>query len=187
MLAAAVIALAMSTDAFAAALGKGAALDRPRLAEALRTGLIFGSVEGVAPLVGWVSGLAAGAYLEAVDHWIAFTLLGLLGVRMIVAGPAERAGKDRARRHSLPVLAATAFATSIDALAVGLTLALLDADIVVTAAAIGFATFVMATLGVMVGRAAGACLGRAAEAAGGVVLIAVGTSILVQHLGLLSG
>src|SRR3982751_4735723 len=82
----ALLALAMSTDAFAAAVGKGTALERPRWSEALRTGLIFGTIEALTPVVGWALGLAAASYVQAWDHWIAFGLLAILGVRMILAG-----------------------------------------------------------------------------------------------------
>ena len=79
------LALAMSTDAFAAAVSKGSALDRPRWSEALRTGAIFGVIEGLTPLIGWLLGLSAASYVEAWDHWIAFVLLAALGIRMVLA------------------------------------------------------------------------------------------------------
>jgi len=179
------LALAMSTDAFAAAVGKGTALRNPRWGEALRTGLIFGVIEALTPLVGWAIGLTAAGYVKAWDHWIAFVLLGGLGVRMIVAGlkaPSE-AEVDKPSRHSFWVLAATGFATSIDAMAVGVGLAFLDVSIVPIALAIGFTTFVAVTIGVMVGRVLGTVAGRYAEVLGGVLLIGIGTAILVEHLG----
>lgn len=181
------IAFAMSTDAFAAAIGKGAALHRPHWREALRTGLVFGVIEGLTPVVGWALGSAAAPYVEAWDHWIAFVLLGALGLHMIRAGLAAHddadASRDRPQSHSLRRLAVTAFATSIDAMAIGVGLALIDADIVVAAIAIGLATLTMVTLGVMLGRVLGAIVGRRAEVAGGLVLIAIGSTILAQHLG----
>ena len=179
------LALAMSTDAFAAAVGKGTALQSPRWSEALRTGLIFGCIEAVTPVVGWVLGSVAADYVEAWDHWIAFTLLSLLGLRMILAAfkPADDdAPVDRPTRHGFWVLAVTGFATSIDAMAVGVGLAFLDVPILPIAAAIGFATFVMVTIGVMVGRVLGTIAGRWAEALGGVVLIGIGIVILYEHL-----
>lgn len=184
MLSTIAIAFSMSTDAFAASLGKGAALDRPSFGEVLRTGLVFGTVEAITPLVGWAIGIAAASYVAEIDHWIAFGLLGIIGLRMIYEGLTRENGMERARRHSLGVLVVAAFATSIDALAVGITLSLVRADIVVTALAIGAATFLMACLGVTIGRLVGAQLGRAAEIVGGLVLIGVGTTILLEHLGL---
>lgn len=178
------IAFGMSADAFAAALGKGAALHWPRLVEALRTGLVFGTVEALTPFAGWAVGLVASTYIEAVDHWIAFALLGAIGMKMIWESATRVAGKTAERRHTLAVLVLTALATSLDAFAIGVTLAFLSADIVTTALAIGAATFVMARLGVLLGRFVGAMLGRIAECLAGLVLIAIGTTILTTHLGL---
>jgi manganese efflux pump family protein len=179
------LALAMSTDAFAAAVGKGIALDRPRWSEALRTGLIFGVIEAATPLIGWALGHAAADYVRAWDHWIAFVLLGILGLRMIVAAIFHRddGTVEKPQRHSFWALAITGFATSIDAMAVGVGLAFLDARIVPIAVIIGTTTFVMVTLGVMLGRVLGRFAGRWAEAAGGVLLILIGSTILVEHLG----
>jgi putative Mn2+ efflux pump MntP len=180
----AALALAMSTDAFAAAIGKGAALQRPRIREALRTGLIFGAIEAMTPLVGWALGHAAAGYVSAWDHWIAFALLGILGLRMVREGLSEpEVEEDKPEQHSFWLLAVTGFATSIDAMAVGVGLAFLGADIAVTAAAIGFSTFLMVTIGVMLGRALGAIAGRRAELVGGFVLVAIGCMILYEHIG----
>lgn len=180
----ALLALAMSADAFAAAIGKGTALHDPRWTEALRTGLIFGVIEAITPLVGWVLGHAAADYVNAWDHWIAFTLLGLLGLRMIVEAVRRRADveQEKPARHGFWLLAATGFATSIDAMAVGASLAFVDVGILPVAAAIGFATFAMVTIGVMVGRILGHIAGRWAEALGGVVLIGIGATIVYEHL-----
>nr|WP_314546535.1 manganese efflux pump MntP [uncultured Massilia sp.] len=184
-IATAALALAMSTDAFAVAVGKGAALQRPQLREALRTGAIFGVIEGLTPLVGWALGQAAAPYVEAWDHWIAFVLLGFLGLRMLREGWLGDDGdeeEEKPNSHSFWLLALTGFATSIDAMAVGVGLAFMDADILSTAGAIGLCTFMMVTLGVMLGRGLGKVAGKRAELAGGVVLIVIGSTILYQHL-----
>jgi putative Mn2+ efflux pump MntP len=178
------LALAMSTDAFAAAVGKGTALQNPRWSEALRTGAIFGVIESLTPLVGWGLGIAASQYVKAWDHWIAFVLLGALGVRMIAAGlqAPEADAPEKPSRHSFWLLAVTGFATSIDAMAVGVGLAFLDINILPIAATIGLTTFAMVTLGVMVGHVLGAVAGKRAEIVGGLLLIGIGTTILVEHL-----
>lgn len=178
------LALAMSTDAFAAAIGKGSALVKPRWSEALRTGLIFGVIEAITPLVGWALGYAAADYVKAWDHWIAFVLLLVLGGRMVLGAfqSADEPEMSRPVRHGFWLLVATGFATSIDAMAVGVGLAFLDVNITVVALSIGFATFAMVTLGVMVGRILGSITGRWAEAVGGVVLIAIGSLILYEHM-----
>jgi putative Mn2+ efflux pump MntP len=177
------LAFAMSTDAFAAAIGKGATLSKPRIREALRMGIIFGITESLTPLIGWALGRAASGYVSEWDHWIAFTLLAVLGLRMIRAGlAAPKAGTAKPERHSFWLLAVTAFATSIDAMAVGVGLAFIDVDIVVTAAAIGVATTLMVIIGVMLGRILGAVAGRGAEVFGGVLLVGIGAFILYEHL-----
>lgn len=178
----AVLAVSMSMDAFAAALGKGAALHRPRMLEAMRTGLIFGIIEAMTPIVGWMIGTAALRWVAPIDHWLAFGILGLLGLRMIVVAERDGGGVPSPRRHSFRVLAVTAIATSVDALAVGTTLGLVEVDIAVVAAAIGVVTFVMAATGTMAGRWLGPRFGRGAECLGGLCLLAVGTRILIEHL-----
>lgn len=180
----ALLALAMSTDAFAAAVGKGAMLARPRWREALRTGFIFGTIEAIAPLVGWALGLVAARHVAAWDHWIAFGVLAGLGLRMAWLGsrPAPAETRERPQRHAFWLLALTGLGTSIDALAVGMSLALLDVNIVATAAAIGLTTLLMVTAGVMLGRVLGSIAGRRAELLGGLLLIGIGSMILFEHL-----
>jgi putative Mn2+ efflux pump MntP len=180
----ALLALAMSTDAFAAAVGKGTSLQNPRWREALRTGAIFGVIEAITPVVGWALGRGAASHVKRWDHWIAFTLLGILGARMILAAlrAADASEVERPKRHGFWLLAITGFATSIDAMAVGVGLAFLDVQILPVAAAIGFTTFVAVTIGVMVGRVLGQMAGRWAEAIGGVLLIGIGSVILYEHL-----
>ena len=179
------LGIAMSTDAFAAAVGKGAAMRTPRLRDALRAGLIFGVIEALTPILGWALGSAASRYVTAWDHWIAFTLLGLLGLRMVRAGLRGDADGDAAgasRSHGFWALAATGFATSIDAMAVGVGLAFLDVDIIAVAATVGLTTFVLVTVGIMLGRVLGAMAGRRAEVGGGMLLILIGAFILFEHL-----
>ncbi|MGF6772283.1 putative Mn2+ efflux pump MntP [Paraburkholderia sp. GAS199] len=177
------LAFAMSTDAFAAAIGKGATLHRPHWREALRTGLIFGVIEALTPLIGWFLGRAAAQYVSAWDHWIAFTLLGVLGARMIFNSfSASETHETKPTAHSFWLLALTGFATSIDAMAVGAGLAFVNVNIYSTAAAIGLATATMVTIGVLLGRVIGNVVGRRAELAGGVVLIGIGCVILAEHL-----
>jgi putative Mn2+ efflux pump MntP len=178
------LALAMSTDAFAAAIGKGSSLHKPRFIEALRTGLIFGVIEAITPIIGWAIGHAASRFVESWDHWIAFTLLLILGLHMIYNGLKhdDESEEEKPGQHSFLILAVTAFATSIDALAVGVGLAFVDVNILVAAGAIGLATMTMVTIGVMLGRVLGTMVGKRAEIVGGVVLMLVGATILYEHL-----
>ena len=178
-----ILSLSMSTDAFAAAVGRGAA-HRPSLPVALKWGLVFGVVEAITPLIGYGLGSIAANYVQAVDHWIAFILLAVLGGRMIRAGLAtdEPASASRQERHGFWNLATTGLATSIDAMAVGVGLAFIDVNILLVAGVIGACTLVMVTAGIMLGRALGAIVGKRAEIVGGLILIGVGTAILYEHL-----
>ncbi|EHT2453309.1 manganese efflux pump MntP [Escherichia fergusonii] len=177
------LAFGMSMDAFAASIGKGATLHKPKFSEALRTGLIFGAVETLTPLIGWGMGMLASRFVLEWNHWIAFVLLIFLGGRMIIEG--IRGGDDEdeepRRRHGFWLLVTTAFATSLDAMAVGVGLAFLQVNIIATALAIGCATLIMSTLGMMVGRFIGPILGKKAEILGGLVLIGIGVQILWTH------
>ena len=140
-------------------------------------------IESLKSLVDWGIGMLASQFVLEWNHWIAFILLVFLGGRMIVEG--VRGDSDEAcdapRRHGFWLLVTTAFATSLDAMAVGVGLAFLQVSIVTTALAIGCATFLMSTLGIMVGRFIGPLLGKRAEILGGIVLIGIGSEILWSH------
>jgi putative Mn2+ efflux pump MntP len=177
------LAFGMSMDAFAASIGKGATLHKPKFSEALRTGLIFGVIETLTPLIGWGMGMLASQFVLEWNHWIAFVLLVFLGGRMVLEGfrgESEESG-EALRRHGFWLLVTTAIATSLDAMAVGVGLAFLQVNILTTALAIGCATLIMSTLGMMIGRFIGPLLGKRAEILGGVVLIGIGIQILWGH------
>lgn len=175
------LAVSMSVDAFIASLGRGAGAARPSFAMALRTGAVFGAIEAVTPLLGWALGVAASRYVEAFDHWIAFTLLAAVGLRMVIEA-LRRPENEAAPSASLWALVATAIGTSIDAMVVGVSLAFLEVNIVIIALAIGLATMAMSTTGMMAGRFLGSRLGRIVEILGGLALVALGTTILIEHL-----
>lgn len=180
------LAFSLSMDSFAAALGRGACSRRPGLPEAMRVGVAFGVAQCAMPLLGWGIGIAFASLVESVDHWIAFGLLLAVGGAMIRNGiidsvEEEDCGPARSTRGEWLALLTTAVATSIDAAAVGAGLALVDVDMVTTAALIGAVTFAVAFGGVLIGRAAGGRLGRWAELAGGLVLIGIGVKIVVEH------
>lgn len=180
------IAFAMSTDAFAAAIGKGSRLRAPRLLNALKLGLLFGVIEGITPVIGWAIGSAGEDYIEQIDHWVAFGLLLALGVHMIYASlngdDDEETEAEAQVNTSIVATALTAVGTSIDAMAVGVSFAFLDVNIALAAVLIGLATFTMVTIGALLGERLGHLVGERAEAIGGVVLIAVGSFILYSHL-----
>lgn len=177
------LALSMSTDAFAVAICKGASLKNPRFFEALRMGLIFGLIEAITPLIGWLIGNIAASYVDIWGHWIAFALLVALGLHMLYEGLNPcREEIEKPTRHSFLKIALTAFGTSIDAMAVGVSLAFVEVNIFLAAGLIGLATTVMVTLGVMLGRVVGSLFGQKAEIMGGLTLIAVGAWILSGNL-----
>lgn len=178
----AALAVTMSVDSFAASVGRGASIGRPRLTEALRTGVIFGVIEALTPVVGWLAGVAASRYVESFDHWIAFVLLTAVGLHTLYGTLRGSPEEKEARNCSFCLLIATAVGTSLDAMAVGVSLAFLDVDIITIATAIGLATFLMASGGMLVGRMLGERFGRMAEMAAGVGLCCLGVLILIEHL-----
>ena len=189
------LAFGMSMDAFAAAIAQGAAIGTPTRLGTLRTAAVFGSVETLTPLIGWAIGSVAQRYIADWDHWVAFTLLLLLGLRMIYGAlqseqPAgeqsaeaqHESGQSGRRPPSPLMLVAIAFATSIDSMIVGVGLAFLEVNILLTALAIGLATTIMAAIGLRLGSLLGSAIGKRAEILGGLVLIGIGTLILAEHL-----
>jgi putative Mn2+ efflux pump MntP len=179
MIEALLLAIALAMDAFAVALTQGAKF-RPSVAGSLGVALTFGVFQALMPLVGWGIGAFALAYVEAVDHWIAFALLGFLGVRML----GGHVGEDQAARALTgTALLVAGVATSLDALAAGITLPTLAAPPLVTVTLIGLVTFALSGAGVWLGRSAGESWGTWAERAGGVILIGLGCKILAEHTG----
>jgi putative Mn2+ efflux pump MntP len=183
ILSTAILAFSMSTDAFAVSIGKGAGLHKPQLREAFRTGAIFGAVEASTPVIGWLLGLAASSYVQDIDHWIAFFVLGGIGLKMIIESRRTDVNAPQRTSNGLWRLALTALGTSIDSMAVGVSLSVLGAPIAVTAASIGLATFTMVTLGLMTGQYLGSRFGKGAELCGGAALVFLGTKTLLEHLG----
>lgn len=172
-------------DAFAVSVAKGAA-GKLTLRQTLATALVFGLVEGSTPLIGWLFGSLAKHYVSAWDHWLAFVLLGGLGLRMIKEGlsgdESDLMPQEGAKtRWGLTVI--TAIATSIDSMVIGIGLAFMDVNIILAAAVIGLATAVMTTIGMTMGKKLGSMVGKRAEIFGGIVLIIIGTATLLSHLG----
>lgn len=177
------VALGLSMDAFAVSICKGLSVKKLELRQALLTGLYFGGFQALMPLLGWLLGFRFEDMISRVDHWIAFFLLLIIGGNMIKESraEAERLSDD----FSFKTMLLLAVATSIDALAVGISFAFLSVDIAPAAALIGIITFALSAAGCYIGRAFGAKYKSRAELAGGVILILIGTKILLEHLGLL--
>ncbi|MBM3558436.1 MAG: hypothetical protein FJX53_00750 [Alphaproteobacteria bacterium] len=173
-----VVAVALSADAFAAAIGRGVTAVSPAAGAALAAGVAFGGFQAAIPVAGALLGEGVGPWVAPVDHWIAFAILAGLGLHMIVP-----CGGHRPARLAGPLgLLLVAFATSIDAFAAGFGTALLDRPGWPLAAAAGVVTFALSSVGLRIGAALGESWGRRAEIVGGLMLAAVGASILVDHL-----
>jgi manganese efflux pump family protein len=179
----ALLGFAMSADAFAAAIGKGATMTNPCLVVAIKSGLIFGLIEAITPVFGWYLGSTAFRFIMPWSHWAAFILLLGLGLHIIYNGIKHdhKSGQQVQRRHHLLTLTLTGLSTSIDAFAIGVTFAFIDVPISLIAVIIGSCTFCMVTLGIMLGRIMGTVIGKGAEIVGGLILIGVGSVILYGH------
>lgn len=178
------IALGLSMDAFAVAICKGLAMNKITFKKSLIVGLWFGGFQGLMPLFGYLLGVQFQSYITAIDHWIAFILLGIIGGNMIheaLSKDEEKASDSLAFKDMLVL----AVATSIDALAVGVTFAFLQVDIAPAVLFIGITTLILSMFGVKIGNVFGIRYKAKAELAGGIILILMGTKILLEHLGIL--
>jgi putative Mn2+ efflux pump MntP len=177
------IALGLSADCFAVSLAGSISLKKFRYIQVFRTALAFGSAQALMPLIGWLVGRTVINYISAYDHWVAFGLLGIVGGRMIWEAFHE---KEEGRKNTDItrgwLLLTLAIATSIDALAVGLSFAFLEINIGYAILVIGLVTFCISTLGFYIGRKAGSLLGQRAKIIGGIILIGIGLRILLDHL-----
>ena len=183
------LAVALSMDAFAVAVASGCALQRPRLRHYVRLSAAFGFFQFAMPVIGWYLGLSVREYMESWDHWIAFVLLVFIGGKMALESrkPDEEAACAAEERLNLGELFVMAVATSIDALAVGITFALLPSvNIWSSITVIGITTFLLSLLGVAVGNRFGSKYQKKAELAGGIILILIGVKILLEHLGVIA-
>ena len=178
-----IIAVGLSMDAFAVSICKGLSVGRVRLPHMLAAGLWFGGFQALMPFLGWLLGTRFEGIITSVDHWVAFVLLVLIGGNMVKEsrGACEALDASFAVRAMLPL----AVATSIDALAVGVTFAFLQVDILPAVAFIGVTTFLLSAAGVKIGSVFGAKYRSGAELFGGCVLILMGVKILLEHLGIL--
>lgn len=176
------MAVALAMDAFAVALGASTILPRLTGRHLFRFGFHFGLFQALMPIIGWLAGLSIRHYIEAFDHWIAFLLLGFVGGKMLWEAyhpdHEERSSKDPTRGWSLVTLSV---ATSIDALAVGLTLSMLGVSIWTPAIVIGLTAGILTLIGMFLGRRLGQQWGSRVEILGGLILIGIGMKILLEH------
>ncbi len=178
-----VIAVALSMDAFAVSICKGLSVEKLRLKHAAVSGLYFGGFQALMPLIGFFLGKQFAHLITSVDHWIAFILLALIGINMIKESRSDAEELDSS--FSFKTMFPLAIATSIDALAVGVTFAFLNVNIWFAVGFIGVITFAFSAAGVKIGQLFGARFKSKAELFGGIVLILIGIKILLEHLGII--
>lgn len=183
------IGMGLAMDAFAVAICKGLGMTKLNKKQSAIIALFFGGFQALMPLIGWVLGIGFQQYITSIDHWIAFVLLAFIGGKMIyeaVKGDEEEAAEIKDAPLNYKELVIMAIATSIDALAIGITFAFLDTPIVPAIAIIGITTFIICLFGVVIGNFFGSKYKSKAELAGGLVLVLMGLKILLEHLGIIA-
>lgn len=183
-----ILAVGLSMDAFAVAVCKGLATTTLKPKHMIITGLWFGGFQGLMPLIGFFLGVTFKKYIEAYDHWVAFVLLGIIGANMIKEAFSKEEEESADASFSAKTMFVMAIATSVDALAVGISFAMLLSikEIPLAVSFIAVITFILSAIGVKIGNAFGAKHKSKAELAGGIILILIGTKILLEHLGVIN-
>ena len=179
------LGVGLSMDAFAVSVCKGLGMRKLNKKQAVIIGLYFGGFQALMPLIGWLQ-----KYITSIDHWIAFILLGFIGGKMIIEAVREWNEEEIVEVTDAPIdhknMLVLAVATSIDALAVGITFAFLNTPIIEAISIIGITTFVLSIIGVIVGNFFGSKYKSKAEFIGGLILVLLGVKILLEHLGILA-
>lgn len=182
-----IIAVGLSMDAFAVAVCKGLAVKKAGIKEMATAGLWFGGFQGLMPLIGYFLGTAFSTYITKIDHWVAFVLLGIIGINMIKESFEKDEEEKSCGSMAFKEMLTMAIATSIDALAVGITFALLpEVNIGAAVGFIGAITFILSAVGIKIGNIFGIKFKSKAELAGGIILILMGLKILLEHLGIIN-
>ena len=183
------LGIGLAMDAFAVSVCKGLGMRRLNKKQALIIGLYFGGFQALMPLVGWLLGSQFQKYITSIDHWIAFILLGFIGGKMMIEAIREWNEEETVDVMDAPLdhknMLVLAVATSIDALAVGITFAFLDTPIIEAITIIGITTMVISIIGVVVGNFFGSRYKSKAKFIGGLILVLLGLKILLEHLGIL--
>jgi len=181
------IGIGLSMDAVAVAVAGGMTMHRLHFSHLFRAAFFFGLFQAVMPVLGWLAGLTLRSWISRIDHWIAFFLLFLIGGKMVWESFSLDPGRKKTDISRLVVLFGLAVATSIDALAVGLSFSLLRIRIFTPVLIIGLITFFLTLLGGLAGHRFGRFIGKRIELAGGLILIGIGVKILLEHLGRAAG
>lgn len=176
------IALALAMDAFAVSIASGIAIKKLRIGHALTIALWFGFFQAIMPLIGWLGGVSLRDLLSSVDHWVVFGLLLFIGLKMIWEAFQIEPIEKESNPLDIRILFALSLATSIDALATGVSFALLGMPVVLPVIVIGMVTFVLSFAGVWIGDRGGHFFGKKMEIVAGIILIAIGVKVLISHL-----
>ena len=174
------ISIGLAMDAFAVSISNGMAVKCFKKRFAFKVALFYGGFQAIMPIVGWAAGLSFRKYIESYDHWIAFGLLFLIGAKMIYESRNDN--ENACNPEKTLFLFTMAIATSIDALAVGISFSCLQINIILPVILIGLVTFVLSFIGVFLGNKFGNLFGKKMELIGGLILIGIGTKILIEHL-----
>jgi len=177
-----IIALGLAADAFSVSVASGVTYKRLGVKHALTMAAFFGAFQAIMPLLGALASLTIKAHIETYDHWIAFALLAAIGIKMIYESFKIKSIDQKSDPTGIAILLVLSVATSIDALAAGITLPLLKVPIATAVIIIGLVTFALSYCGVFIGKRFGHFFESKIEAAGGIILVALGTKILLQHL-----
>ena len=176
------IAFGLAMDAFAVSITSGLAIKHLKINNALKIAIFFGAFQAIMPLIGWLAGLTLRDFISGIDHWIAFGILSFIGCKMIYESIKIKSYQKEINPLNVYVLLILSIATSIDALAIGLSFAFLKIFIVTPAIVIGAVTFLLSFLGTFVGNRFGHFFENKIEIAGGLILIVIGIKILIEHL-----
>ena len=177
-----VIAVGLAMDAFVVSIASGGAYKQLHVRYALRLAIFFGGFQAFMPIIGYLAGLSIREYIQDYDHWIAFGILSAVGGKMIYESLKIESVEKNMDPSNIFVLLALSVATSIDALAIGITLSLITSYIIIAVLIIGLVTFVLSYLGIIIGKKFGHFFENKIEALGGIILIGLGLKILFQHL-----
>ena len=180
-----IIAVGLGMDSFSVSICKGLSMKRLKASNAIKIGLFFGFFQGIMPLIGFLLGQTFRNLITNVDHWLAFILLGIIGINMIREAFVEESDEvdDKIDAKNLSILG---IATSIDALVVGITFAIMNVNIIIACLSIIVVTFIMSVIGVKIGNVFGSKFEKKSEVFGGIILIIMGIKILTEHLNIIN-
>ena len=176
------ISISLAMDCLAVSIAGGATATKPKITNAIKVGLSFGFFQAIMPLIGWAIGFSFRSLIENLDHWIAFSLLLIIGIKMLYEAFKKSPQNNKTDITRIPTLLLLSIATSIDALVVGISLSILDISIYLSILIIGLFAFTFSVSGYYLGHRIGKFIGNKVEIIGGIILIGIGIKILIEHL-----